>query len=94
MTTKTITVFWKAFERHGLQTTSATIQFEADSTDSDHEICERIFAGTNLQRGLFWDLLEPVLPATRSHTSVSVGDEILIDDDTYRCEMIGFSKLA
>ena len=88
-----IEVVWKAFERHGLATTSAVI--EIDATDEPHhEVCERVFAGTNLQRGMFWELLEPVLPATRSHTSLSVGDEVIIDGETYRCEMIGFSKLA
>lgn len=88
-----IEVVWKAFERHGLATTSAVIEVDANG-EPHHEVCERVFAGTNLQRGMFWDLLEPVLPATRSHTSLSVGDEVIIDGETYRCEMIGFSKLA
>jgi hypothetical protein len=87
-----IEVVWKAFERHGLTTTSAVIEIE--STDPPHEVCERVFAGTNLQRGMFWELLEPVLPATRSHTSLSVGDEVIINGTPYRCEMIGFSELA
>jgi hypothetical protein len=87
-----IKVVWKAFEKHGLETTSAVI--EIDSNDDHHEICERIFAGTNLQRGMFWELLEPVLPATRSHTSLSVGDEVVIDGETYRCATVGFSQLA
>jgi len=87
-----IEVVWKAFEQHGLATTSAIIEIDGD--DDHHEICERVFAGTNLQRGMFWELLEPVLPALRSHTSLSVGDEVIIDGETYRCAPIGFSKLA
>jgi hypothetical protein len=84
---KTITLTWKAFG----EPTSATIQY--DSALDDDALCAKAFRETNLYQGYLWDALEPHLPEARTHTALSVGDEVTIDDATFRCEGMGWSKI-
>jgi|694.fasta_scaffold02251_47 hypothetical protein len=80
----TITITWKAFG----DPTSAT--FEWENTEG-HDIVERAFRDTNLYNGSLWDALEPHLPENRTHTALSVRDEVEVDGVTWRCEPIGWS---
>ena len=60
----------------------------------DHiTFCEKVFADLNLYTGWVWDIVEPLLSPNRTHTALSVGDEIEIDDKVYRCENVGFSEV-
>lgn len=80
---KCATITWKAF---GTPTT-ATLMLE---DMADLEICEELFKATNIYAGRLWDALERFLPENRTHTALSVGDEIDVDGTIYRCEPIGW----
>lgn len=43
--------------------------------------------------GPLWDLIEPVMPEDRSHTALSIGDEVEIDGKSYRVEPVGWLEL-
>lgn len=90
---KTITITWKAFVREDVpsrKVTSKTIQY--DTALDDEAICEKAFRETNTYNGYLWDALQP-LPENRTHTSLSVGDEVTIDGLTYRCADIGWEAI-
>ena len=87
---KTITITWKAFvtdEVPSRKAVSKTIKY--DTALDDEALCEKAFRETNLYTGYLWEALQP-LPEGRTHTALSVGDEVTIDDRTYRCEHIGW----
>lgn len=75
------------------QDASATIELELGE-QTDLELCERIYANTNLYQGVIWDTLQAVIPADRPHTALSVGDLVSIDGRKYVCADIGFSLVA
>lgn len=84
---------WRAFSRDPLEERTAAFQVESPLADLD--LCEALFAATNLYQGPLWDLLEPALPADRTHTSLSVGldgrgDYVAIDGTTYEVAVAGF----
>ena len=71
----------------------------------DFKILDMIYKVTNLQDELvefgadhleisMWKTIKSALPANRSHTSLSIGDEIQIQDRLYSIEMAGFKLLA
>lgn len=66
---------------------------EADDL-SDEEVREAVFHQTNTYRGSLWDLVEPLLSPVRTHTAVTVGDEVTVRGITYRCEPVGWSAVA
>ena len=69
-------------------------KFEFDLHENDLSFCERVFANTNTYQGKVWDALQPVMPADRSHTALSIGDLVSIDGRTYRCADLGFTLVA
>jgi hypothetical protein len=92
----TITVTWKAFAdslTFKEKVTSATIKTNRIQGDGI-AIAEVVFRDTNLYQGVLWDLLEPVLPENRTHTALSVGDEVTVDGRTYQCASIGWVELT
>ncbi len=93
----TIKVIWKAFEKSlgiGERVASVEVSYEASEDMGDIEICERVFQDTNKYQGSFWNLIEPLLPETRTHTALSVGDEVEVNGITYRCEGAGWQPVA
>jgi hypothetical protein len=84
---KTITLTWKAFG----EPTSATFQMATEATA--RELCNLAFRNTNLYQGEMWDIVEPLLPKDRTHTSLSVGDEVKVDGEVFRCEPEGWSVI-
>jgi len=105
-----ITITWKAFSNNAHATkqgvTSATIEIPDEiNVWNDNGWCELLYEVTNLQDEIYdftrnatklsiWNLLQPLLPANRTHTSLSVGDEITINENTYRCENVGWELLT
>jgi hypothetical protein len=85
MNNDTVTITWQAFGKP----TSATIQWECDPYDDDLTL-EDAFRATNMYEGAMWDVLQPHLPADRTHTALSVGDTVKVGDTTYICEPIGW----
>jgi hypothetical protein len=102
-----ITITWKAFEnftipatQHRQSVTSATIELNGMFVDESREkdLCDILYQETNLWQGSLWNKLQPVLPALRTHTSLSIGDEVAITNGdvtrTYRCVDIGWELLT
>lgn len=100
----TITVTWKAFNNNDpkrLQdfadngrkpVVSKTIETEIGENLNPFSVCEMVFHTTNIFGGDLWDALQP-LPEDRTHTSLSVGDEVTVDGRTYRCANMGFEEV-
>ncbi len=74
--------------------TSATITLNAGCDLSPETICDVVFHDTNLQSGAVWHKLQPVLPERRTHTSLSVGDHVIVDGLTFRCREIGWELVS
>lgn len=90
----TVTVTWKAFgdqpERNRFV---SSVHIEAPAFADPLDLCNKIFRDTNLYEGELWDVIQPSLSPTRTHTALSVGDEIGIDGTTFRCEGMGWSQI-
>lgn len=77
---------------HGREpVTSKTFEADLDSGLDDLAICESLYENTNQYEGPLWDAMQP-LPDSRTHTSISVGDYVVIDDRMYRCASIGWER--
>jgi len=89
-----VKVTWKAFgdfpDRNRF---IRSAEFTLDSHDSPLAICERVFSDTNRYEGSIWDIIQPLLSADRTHTALSVGDEVEVDGVAYRCDSVGWSAL-
>ena len=103
--TTAITITYKAFSNNERPVTSATIEIAPDlDVFSDTGWCELLYEVTNLQDEIFdftrnetklfwWNLMKPLLPTNRTHTSLTVGDEVTINENTYRCADVGWELL-
>ena len=97
MNTYNIKVTWKAFEKSlglGEKVASVAVSYKMNEETDDTDICELVFQDTNKYRGSFWDLIEPLLPENRTHTALSVGDEVEVNGIIYRCEGAGWQPVA
>lgn len=100
----TITVTWKAFSNDDPKRmkvfadagrkpeVSKTIETNTTEGVPPEAICEMVFRDTNVYDGSLWALLQP-LPEERTHTALSVGDEVTIDGRIFRCMDIGFAEV-
>jgi hypothetical protein len=96
-----VKITWKAFgesPESGRFITSVELDVSVNpgilSRNQVHQsICEGIFHGTNVYGGGYWALIEPKLSQFRTHTALSVGDEIEIDGQVYVCADFGFEKI-
>lgn len=91
MAFKNIRITWKAFAKYGEPTSSCEIQVDTDASALD--ICNMLFRETNTYMGPLWNLIEPVLPEERSHTALSIGDEVDVDGQSYRVEPAGWLEI-
>jgi hypothetical protein len=83
-----------------------TVEFELEIADVlDIHIMNAIYEATNLQDELadfnrpsftisLWKQIESLLSPNRTHTSLSVGDEIQIDNRIYEISDVGYKMLA
>ena len=103
----TLTVKWTAFENshnlfiEGGRITNAEMTFTTEIPPAmfDEEILELLFEQTNLYTGKVWDeYFKDKMPENRSHTSLSVGDRVIIerndDRSEYVCKDIGWELLT
>jgi hypothetical protein len=93
-----VKITWKAFgESAESGRFISSVEFElaevVTKTVTDQHICEQIYKQTNLYQGPLWETIQPKLSATRTHTSISIGDEIEIDGQVYICADFGFEKI-
>lgn len=111
--TTAIEITWKAFQHNEIGNkqgvTSATIEIPDEiNVWNNNGWCELLYEVTNLQDEIYdftrnetklfvWNLLKPLLPANRTHTSLSVGDEVTIAKEgvaiTYRCESFSWEVI-
>ena len=99
-----IEITWQAFgnkhipNKQSLLVTSADLKMYWTPVDTEQtrlELCEEIYAATNLQSGKIWENIKPLLSVERTHTSLSVGDKIVIGYvHVYIVAEIGFVKIA
>ncbi len=59
---------------------------------TDEIICAKIYSQTNQYRGEIWDKIQPLLSETRTHTALSIGDEVQINEITYVVADFDFVK--
>ena len=93
-----VKITWKAFgDRPEIERFISSVEFElpaiVSKTVSNEHICEQIYKQTNTYGGPVWEIIQPLLSATRTHTSLSVGDEVEIDGQVYICADFGFEKI-
>jgi len=91
-----VKITWKAFGNKpeiGRFISSVEFETEFPKTVSHEQICEIVFADTNCYQGYIWGKIESKMSAKRTHTSISVGDEIEIDGQVYICADFGFEKI-
>lgn len=96
-----IKITWKAFgDKPEIGRFVSSVEFYFNgfqgqdiNTISHENVLNSLYRDTNTYSGLFWNKIEPLLKATRTHTSLSIGDEIEIDGQTYVCADIGWVKV-
>ena len=98
METTKVKITWKAFgnkPERGRFITSVEVDFPAvvGKVLTDESICDQVFSQTNRYSGPVWDAIEPLLSNTRTHTALSVGDEVEVDGRAYVCADIGWIKV-
>lgn len=94
----TVTITWKAFgnkpERNRF-ISSVTFDTEFDITDENrNQFFNVVYQQTNLYSGNLWNIIEPLLSDTRTHTALSIGDSIQINDSTYTVAETGFELVG
>jgi len=100
---KAVKITWKAFSNnpHRPARPETSLTFDAKGLfdgQGDYDICNQVFEDTNLYRGIVWEQIKNNLPQDRTHTALSVGDEITIYDYTddrktsvYSCASTGWT---
>ncbi len=100
-----VKVTWKAFGNRIEQGRYvSSVEFELLDTKPSHDVLlNAIYKASNLQDELadfgakafeiyLWKVIEPRLASDRTHTSLSIGDEIEIDGQSYTCADFGWLK--
>jgi hypothetical protein len=95
MSIKTVNIIWCAFgDKPSIGKRVSNLEFAIKTTASHIEILNEVYKATNLQNGELWfNTIQKGLDPKRTHTAISVGDMILINDATYRCADIGWQKI-
>jgi len=92
-----VKVTWKAFGNKPeinryISFVEFETEFQIDESNVD-KFLEVVYHNTNTYSGNLWEVIEPKLSAFRTHTAISVGDEIEIDGQVYICADFGFEKI-
>ena len=92
--TSQIKITWQAFgnkPERNRYISSVEFQTEFQITDANREdFFNVVYANTNTYAGNLWNLIEPLLSPTRTHTALSVGDLIEVDGISYIVANCGF----
>jgi hypothetical protein len=92
-----VKITWKAFgDKPEIGRFISSVEFETEfkiDESNVNKFLEVVYHNTNTYSGNLWQIIEPKLSATRTHTSISVGDEIEIDGQVYICADFGFEKI-
>jgi hypothetical protein len=90
-----VIITWKAFgdkPEAGKFVSSVEVETEFQIQDVQ-QFLNTVYHVTNTYSGNLWDIIEPRLSATRTHTAISIGDEIEIDGQVYIVTDFGFEKI-
>ncbi len=85
-----VKITWKAFSNGGSRQ-DTSVEFDTELFITPIAFCDAVFRATNTYSGALWDMIQPMLSPDRTHTALSVGDEVTVDDVTFRCERAGWS---
>jgi len=101
-----VKITWKAFGNKVEQGRFvSSVEFDIYDTNPSHEVLlNAIYKATNLKSELadfganafeiyLWNVIEARLAEDRTHTSLSIGDEIEIDGQVYVCSDFGWVKV-
>jgi hypothetical protein len=92
-----VKITWKAFgNKPEINRYISFVEFETEFKIEESNLdkfLEVVYHNTNTYSGNLWQIIEPKLSAFRTHTSISVGDEIEIDGQVYICADFGFEKI-
>jgi hypothetical protein len=92
-----VKVTWKAFgDKPEIGRFISSVEFETEFKIDETTVgqfLEVVYKVTNTYSGELWKVIEPKLSATRTHTSISVGDEVEIDGQVYVVADFGFEKI-
>jgi hypothetical protein len=92
-----VKVTWKAFgDKPEINRFISSVEFETDFKIQSHDVDQFlnvVYRVTNTYSGNLWDIIQPLLSETRTHTALSIGDEIEIDGQVYIVADFGFEKI-
>lgn len=92
-----VKITWKAFgDKPEAGRFVSSVEFETEFKIAEADVDQFlnvVYRGTNIYSGNLWNLIEPKLSPTRTHTALSVGDEIEIDGQVYIVADFGFEKI-
>jgi len=92
-----VKVTWKAFGESvesGRFISSVEFETEFEINDENRDqFFGVVYQQTNTYSGNLWNIIEPKLSPFRTHTALSIGDEIEIDGQVYICADFGFEKI-
>lgn len=92
-----VKVTWKAFgDKPEIGRFISSVEFETEFKIQPHDVDQFlnvVYRVTNTYSGNLWDIIQPLLSETRTHTAISIGDEIEIDGQVYICADFGFEKI-
>jgi hypothetical protein len=92
-----VKVTWKAFgDKPEIGRFISSVEFETEFKIAEADVDQFlnvVYRTTNTYSGNLWQIIEPLLSKTRTHTSISIGDEIEIDGQVYICADFGFEKI-
>ena len=92
-----VKITWKAFgDKPEIGRFISSVEFETEFKIEEATVgqfLEVVYHNTNTYSGELWKVIEPKLSATRTHTSISVGDEVEIDGQVYVVADFGFEKI-
>ena len=92
-----VKITWKAFgDKPEIGRFISSVEFETEfkieESDAD-KFLEVVYHTTNTYSGNLWEIIQPLLSETRTHTALSVGDEVEIDGRAYVCKDLGFQRV-
>jgi hypothetical protein len=92
-----VKISWKAFGDKPKQGKFvSSVEFETEFKLEEWYIEQFLniaYRQTNTYSGNLWDIIQPQLSENRTHTALSVGDEIEIDGQVYIVADFGFEKI-
>lgn len=92
-----VKITWKAFgDKPEAGRFVSSVEFETEFKINEPDVDQFlnvVYRATNLYSGNLWELIQPKLSETRTHTALSIGDEVEIDGQVYIVADFGFEKI-